>query len=83
MSKQPLRIVDYCINIFTKNENQPLYVEDIYSRMRQRHWKSSSENPTKIIGNKLRSDYRFVKVGPNTFKLASKFYKARCKSACV
>ena len=77
MSKQPLRIVDHCINIFTKNENKPLYVDDIYSRMRQRHWKTESKNPAKTIGNRLRKDYRFVKVSPNTFKLAANYYTAR------
>jgi hypothetical protein len=79
MKQQKPKITDICINIFSQNQNKPLYVDDIYSRMRQRHWKTNGKTPTQTIGSKLRADYRFIKVGPNTFKLDDTYYQARMK----
>ena len=74
---RPRKIIELCINIFTQNENRPLYVGDIYNRMKQRHWKTNGKTPTQTISAKLRSDNRFKKVAPNTFTLDDGFFVAR------
>ncbi|HUU87578.1 MAG TPA: HTH domain-containing protein [Candidatus Glassbacteria bacterium] len=73
-------IVDVCIGIFTKNENRPMYVKNIYSAMRQRHWRTSGKTPQQTISSKLNADYRFVRVSPNTFKMDDTFYSNRVKN---
>ena len=75
------RIIDVCIGIFDKNENTPLYVKDIYNRMRQRHWITNGATPHKTVYTKLFMDYRFVRVGPATFQLDKSYYQARMSRA--
>lgn len=78
INKDSPRIIDICINLFSKFDNKPLYVKDIYKNMRDIYnWKTCSRLPTQTIASKLWSDYRFQKVGRNVFKLDSKFYKNR------
>jgi len=73
-------IVDVCIGIFTKNENKPMYVKNIYSAMRQRHWRTEGKTPQQTISSKLNADYRFVRVSPNTFKMDDSVYKNRVRT---
>jgi hypothetical protein len=70
-------ITDICIRIFSRNDNKPLYVKDIYSAMRQRQWRTTGKTPTQTIAGKLLSDLRFTKVGRNVFKLDDSFFRAR------
>ena len=79
-AKNRRTIVDVCIVIFTKNENKPMYVKNIYSAMRQRHWKTEGKTPEQTISSKLNRDYRFVRVSPNTFKMSDDFYKNRVRN---
>jgi len=76
-AKNRRTIVDVCIGIFTKNENKPMYVKNIYGAMRQRHWRTEGKTPQQTISSKLNADYRFIRVSPNTFQMDNTFYNNR------
>lgn len=71
------RIIDYCIDIATKNSNDPLHVKEIYTKMRRRRWQTKGKTPKQTITKTLNKDYRFNRVAPNTFKLDDTFYNNR------
>jgi len=75
-SKQP-KITDVCIRIFSQNENKALHVSGVFNRMKQRHWSTNGKTPLQTIASKLNLDDRFVKTGPNMFRLDDNFYRAR------
>ena len=72
------RIIDLCVKLFVKNKNKPLYVKDIYENLKTKYnWKTSSKLPTQTIASRLLTNYKFKKVGRNTFVLNDEFYNNR------